>query len=161
MFIFINIWLQNLISYDKFYYIIKLSKYLTRTKSYYVYFAILLYCNTTKFLRMIMVFYLGRGINTLIKNQVKQNRPYNDYPKLIKYFKKQKKSYSFPSQSVQSIYIIYYNYKNLCNNYIIDAYFTFILLLLIITRLYRGLHYCHDMLFSIIFADYLCKFIII
>ena len=71
----------------------------------------------------------------------------------------QKKSYSFPSQSVQSIYIIYYNYKNLCNNYIIDGYFTFILLLLIITRLYRGLHYCHDMLFSIIFAHYLCKFI--
>ncbi len=152
----IIIFLQNSVSYDNFYPIIKLSKLLTRTKSYYFYFVILAYCDKYRLPKILIVFYTGRYINSYLKSVVKQQRPYNDYPSKIKYFKKQKQSYSFPSQSIQSIYIIYNSYKRLCSNYIIDLYFWFILILLIITRLYRGLHYLHDMLFSLILAHVLC-----
>jgi hypothetical protein len=149
--------LQSILNYDYMIYIIKISKFLTKSKSYYIYFAILFYCDYLLFPKVMFIFYISRIINTKIKNIVKQNRPYNDYPDKIKFFKKRKDSYSFPSQSVQCMYIIYYSYKKLCNVYWIDVYFYTIIILLIITRLYRGLHYLHDTIFSLLISKLLCK----
>lgn len=157
---YIIILLQSTLDYEYMQYVIKISKFLTRTKSYYIYFIVLCYCNYTILPRVILTFYLSRYINTKLKYKVKQQRPYNDFPEVIKFFKKQKNSYSFPSQSTQSIYIIYYSYKSSCSNYIIDLYFWSILLLLIFTRLYRGLHYLHDMVFSLVFSNIMCRLLI-
>ena len=140
------------IPYKNFKYIIKLSKNLTKRKYYFIYFFIILYYNTYLFIKCIITFYISRYINILIKNTIKQKRPYNEYPNQIKWFKKQKTSYSFPSQSIQTICIIYFAFIENCNYIFIHIYFLFIIMLLTVTRMYRGLHYLHDILLSIWFA---------
>ena len=157
--LFSIVWLQTYLPTEAITPIISISKNLTRTKNYYIYFLILFYCNPYKFPKMFIIFYISRSLNTIIKNLVKQNRPYNDYPTFITYYKKKKDSYSFPSQSVQTMYIIYKSYNQLCSNYLIDLYFGFVLFILILTRLYRGLHYIHDIIFSIIMALVLFYFL--
>ena len=157
---YLIILLQSSFDYENMQYVIRISKYLTKTKSYYIYFGILCYCNYVILPRVLLTFYISRYINTKIKYKIKQKRPYNDFPELIKYYKKRKDSYSFPSQSTQSIYIIYYSYNTSCSYYFIDLYFWSILVLLMFTRLYRGLHYLHDMLFSLLFANVMCMLII-
>lgn len=140
------------IPYEKFKFFIKLSKNLTKQKYYYIYFFIILYYDTFLFIKCIITFYISRYINLDIKGSIKQERPYNEYPNQIRWFKKQKYSYSFPSQSIQTICIIYFTYIEYCNSIFIHMYFLFIIALLAITRMYRGLHYLHDILLSIWFA---------
>lgn len=140
------------IPYKKFKYIIKLSKKLTKRKYYFIYFLIILYYDTYLFIKCIITFYISRFINLSIKNTIKQKRPYNEFPNEINWYKKQKNSYSFPSQSIQTICIIYFAFIENCNSIFIHIYFLFIIFLLSITRMYRGLHYLHDILLSIWFA---------
>ena len=68
-------------------YVIRISKCLTKTKSYYIYFGILCYCNYIILPRVLFIFYISRYLNTIIKYKIKQKRPYNDYPNVIKYYK--------------------------------------------------------------------------
>ena len=104
---------------------------------------------------------ISHNIRSLIKLYTKCLRPYNKYPNLIKYYYKKKKSYSFPSQSVINISVIYNticNY-NIINNVNTNIYFHIfyysLLFSLAITRLYRGLHYPHDIIISYFMGDWI------
>ena len=138
-------------TYESAHKYIKISKKLTKTNRYYIYFFILFYYNYLLFIKTVLVFYASRIINTFIKNKIKQKRPYNNYTH-IKYYNKQKDSYSLPSQSIQSIVIVYNAYKMIFNSLFIDIYFGFIIGLLCITRMFRGLHYPHDFIISWLIA---------
>ena len=142
------IWMfQCYYKYENVYKYIKLSKILTKTNRYYIYFLIILYYNYLLFVKTLILFYSSRIINTFIKNKIKQKRPYNEFSQ-IKYYHKHKISYSLPSQSIQSILIVYNSFKIIFNTIFIDIYFCFIVGLLCITRIFRGLHYPHDFIIS-------------
>ena len=90
MLISINIFLQNLFEYNDLLPFIKISKFLTRKTFYFIYLLIIVYCNPSKILSIIFSFYISRLLNTILKNLLKQERPYNKYPYKIKYYKKKK-----------------------------------------------------------------------
>ena len=140
--------------------IIKISKFLTRKYSYYFYFGLILLKDIYGGLLLIVFFNLVRQFNIFLKGQVRQARPYNMFPELITYYKRQKHTLSFPSQSIQSCLVIstlmthYYPY------YFVSLYFNSCLSMLALTRIYRGLHYPHDIIISYLFASYLLKYYI-
>ena len=111
----------------------------------------MLYFDQYIFIRTVFVFYLSRLVTNYIKTVTKQPRPYNSYVS-INYLTKHKTSYSFPSQSTMSAIIVYNAYKNVEAGWLFDYYFGSIIVLLVMTRIYRGLHYPHDCLLSIILA---------
>ena len=145
--------IQYLVSYENMTQIIFWSKRLTKVKSYYFYFGILALGNYTIAIYTYIVFFIQRYIVNFMKYLVCQERPYNKYPNTIKWFKKHNTSYSFPSQSVACLTLIYNSYILVFPYYIVDLYFYIILGLLFWTRLYRGLHYVHDLLFSLILGN--------
>ena len=150
---FINL-LQK-IDYKYVVYILKLSKLLTKNRIYLL--SILLY-DYVVCINTIISYYMARILVTLIKNVCKQERPYNKHQDKIKYFKKQKSSYCYPSQSVVSTCIIYYNLRGVVNSIYLDYYFYMLLTLLTFTRSYRGLHYLHDILSSVILSKLVYTF---
>jgi membrane-associated phospholipid phosphatase len=125
------------------------SKKITKTNRYYVYLLGLLYQNPKIFSETVLVFYLCRTVTNCIKMYLKQPRPYNSYTN-IRYLTKHKTSYSFPSQSMMSAVIVYHAYQRVGLGWISNYYFGSIILLLAITRIYRGLHYPHDMVVSLV-----------
>ena len=152
-------WYQNCIPYRYIYPIIKLSKLLTKRYTYYLYFIIIAINNWYLVIFGYIVFLLIRYFNIVIKHCVCQQRPYNKYPTLIRYFRRQKNSYSFPSQSTQSITYIYHIMYDLYPSIYTTIYFMGIILLLLLTRTYRGLHYPHDIIVSYLFTISICNWI--
>jgi len=127
---------------------IHFSKKITKTNRYYIYLGGLLFFDITIFWKTVVIFYLSRFLTLILKNYLKQPRPYNSYNE-IRYLSKPKTSYSFPSQSMVSAVIVYHSYRRIGLGWISDYYFGFIMMLLSITRIYRGLHYPHDMIVSL------------
>ena len=151
--------LQLTLNYKTINYLILITKLFTRRKIFFVYFIILFFYNFLFFLSHIFFFYLSRIILTKIKNYIKQPRPYIEYENTITYFKKRKISFSFPSQSMQSLIFIYCSFNYLfANNIFIHLYFVTLTLLLSLTRMYRGLHYPHDFIFSIFYSKIFFNF---
>jgi hypothetical protein len=149
---------QQVISYSDMYPIIKISKLLTKRKNYYIYFGLILLKDIYVGILTIIYFNIIRQFNIYIKNLVKQDRPYNMFPDEICYYTKKKNTLSFPSQSIQSwviVYnIIYYYYPY----YYVKLYSILCLSILGFTRIYRGLHYPHDIIISYLFASYISKY---
>ena len=151
---------QHSVSFKKLTPLVKISKCLTRKHMYFFYLLIIFANNYYSFLQASLTFYLFREINTMIKTRMKQLRPYNYFPDQIRYYQKQKASYSFPSQSVQSITTVYY-FINLCYPYfMVDLYFGSILTMLYFTRIYRGLHYPHDIIITYVLTNQILKYLI-
>lgn len=100
---------------------------------------------------------VSRGTIHIIKTLVRIPRPYETYPTLVKSDKKKMNTFSFPSQSMQSIAIVYgaifYQWH---------MFHIYYLLLAIIgmSRIYRGLHYPYDVLISFFLGDYLQRYFI-
>lgn len=157
--------LQKYCDHSIIFNIVYFNKYLTCLKSMYLYLSIILYYDFYLFLYMISSLYSSRTTNYYIKNYFKKARPYNRNPLYIKYFNKKKESYSFPSQSILNISVFYntiyyYNEYNTYSWFIFFQYSYYILLLsLSITRMYRGLHYPHDIIISYLYGLFLVQFI--
>lgn len=142
--------------------LIRISKLCTRKYSYYAYMICLGSKDAFTFAKTVIIFYSSRYLNTTLKTLVQQPRPYNEYPETIAYFDKCKHSLSFPSQSIQTLWIIrhafYISYDDI-PMYISQIYFILLLTIVSTTRMYRGLHYLHDIAGSILIANILCIFI--
>lgn len=144
-------------------------KYLTSFNSISVYLSIALYYDIYLFMYIVFALCISRKTNYYIKNYYKKQRPYNRNPEYITYYKKRKYSYSFPSQSILNISIIYntiyyYNlYKFSYNKYIwyecISYIYYILFVLLSITRMFRGLHYPHDIIISYLYSIFIVKLI--
>lgn len=148
----------QLLDYEYAKYIIQLSKFLTKRKIHYIYLCIFLYYGLFYFLHTLTIYYLSRFFVLAIKSYIKQYRPYYDYPDRIKYYKKMKDSYCFPSQSIVNLCIIYFCFNELCHSIYLDYYFYFLVLLQTFTRSYRGLHYLHDIFYSFLLSIILYLF---
>ena len=146
--------LQNSIKYNNIIIIIKYTKYITRKWNVLYFIFVTLYFNWLLSIKLGLGIFISRTSNYYIKNYYKAERPYNRFPEVIKYYKKKKKlSYSFPSQSIQNITVLYYIYQP--NMYIIQLLYWFIFMTISITRIFRGLHYPHDILFSYLYAYFI------
>lgn len=138
--------------------LIFITKLFTRRKIFFVYFIILYFHNCKLFLHTVTHFYLSRYILSYIKHAAQQKRPYIEYSNTITHFNKRKESFSFPSQSMQSITFIYYSFDKIYhNNFYFHFYFITLSILLAFTRMYRGLHYPHDFIFSIFYSKLFFK----
>ena len=148
---------QQSIDYDNIYPIIKISKVLTKRYCYYIYFSFIFIQNFKHGIYFCIYFNSVRALTNIIKNNIRQIRPYNKYPDTINYYKKRKDSLSFPSQSIQSTVTIYYILYYYYPFRITQIYFNSIIGMLFCTRIFRGLHYPHDMLVSYLIASLLIK----
>ena len=138
--------------------IVYVTKACTSKHAYWSYMLLLLGHYPSIGVQTAGLFYLSRRLNTVLKHLVRQPRPYNEYPHMILYFKKRKRSLSFPSQSVQSLWIIRDAVGRMPTRHALPmlVYFTAVLAGVCLTRMYRGLHYPHDFLFSLLLAQALC-----
>lgn len=150
--------IQHYFKYNDLSLLIYTTKYLTTKNNIFIFITFVFIKDFIIGSKLICGIILSRTSNYYIKNYYKALRPYNKFPGAIKYFKKKKKySYSFPSQSIQNITIIYYI---ICpTNYYIILLYWFVISSLSITRLYRGLHYPHDIVFSYILCKYYASLI--
>lgn len=141
--------------------LIRISKLCTKKHTYYAYMILLLYNTPPIFVRTVATFYLSRSLNTALKSIARQPRPYNEYPATIAYFDKRKQSRSFPSQSIQTLWIVRCAFQRsaIQGEVLIQIYFVLIMLAVSLTRMYRGLHYMHDIVGSILIANTLCMLI--
>ena len=134
------------------------NKYLTSLNSIILYLSFILYHDTNLFMYIVLSLYTSRTTNRYIKNYCKKERPYNRNPGYIKYFIKRKQSYSFPSQSILNISVFYNTlyYYNVYNDYVWFNLISYVYYLLFaslsITRMYRGLHYPHDIIISYLYS---------
>jgi hypothetical protein len=151
---------------------IAFSKICTKRYAYFVYMGVV--CSVHPLLggQTIMLFYLSRQVVMVLKHVVRQGRPYNEYPTSILYFHKRKHTYSFPSQSVVSLGIVRLAVGRCMTLAAVaapppfwfawtDAYFTVVLVAVALTRIYRGLHYVHDMLCSALLARVLFGVVVV
>lgn len=152
---------QQKIDYERMYPLIKISKILTKKYTYYFYFSLIFFQDIYRGLICVIFFNLVRQLNIFLKYRIVQRRPYNRYPDKISFYKKRKETLSFPSQSIQSCLIIYTLIYHYYPYYLVKYYFTFLLTILATTRIYRGLHYPHDILISYLFARLLIKYYLI
>lgn len=147
-------YLQSNISYSYIKPLISFNKYSTSKKCILSFTGLFILFDIKLFTKLSIGLFLSRTSNHYIKYYFKADRPYNKYPNKIKFYKKKKKlSYSFPSQSIQNITIIYY----ICNpaNYIFIYYYWYLIIMIGLTRMFRGLHYLHDIIFSYFLCYYL------
>lgn len=151
--------IENLqkIDYEYMRYIILLSKHLTKRKVHCFYLLIFLYYSFDIFCKVMIIYYSSRYFVLAVKMLIRQNRPYIDYPERIKWYQKKKYSYSFPSQSIVNLSTIYLSINELCESIYLDFYFLFLFFLIILTRSYRGLHYIHDIIYSIALSFIISK----
>ena len=100
---------------------------------------------------------VSRGAIHIIKTLVRIPRPYETYPTFVKSDKKKMNTYSFPSQSMQSIAIVYGAISDQLNMF--HIYYS-LLAVIGMSRIYRGLHYPYDLLISFFLGDYLQRYFI-
>mmetsp|Transcript_15215 Transcript_15215/g.20125 ORF Transcript_15215/g.20125 Transcript_15215/m.20125 type:complete len:214 (-) Transcript_15215:3399-4040(-) len=155
--------IQKCISYEKASGIVRLSKVCTRKSAYVILTIILaLVLPRARYAEIVISFLVSRKLNDYLKETIKQPRPYVSFPHLVKYFGKRKLSYSFPSQSVQTLSLAVWIFRQLSlqeENFFISliafccmGYFIAATFLVASVRMYRGLHYPHDIFSSILLA---------
>ena len=156
--------LQRAARYESVEPLVRLTKACTRRGAYAAYATVLLgACARTRYAELALAFVLSRRLNEGLKKWANQPRPYVEFPGQVSYFKKRKMSFSFPSQSVQTLAIAYCAF----HDYPVDVPLTYygsivrsigscyvaaLIFLVAIVRIYRGLHYPHDVIVSLLIA---------
>lgn len=159
--------LQKYLILNQVNYVSSLNKYLTSRNSIILYLSFIFYHDVNLFIYIVLSLYTSRTTTHYIKNYCKKERPYNRNPGYIKYFIKRKYSYSFPSQSILNISVFYNSiyYYNIYNEYLWFQFMTYIYYMLFIslsiTRMYRGLHYPHDIIISYLYGIFVVRFIML
>lgn len=154
--------MQRATDYDVMEPLIKLTKTCTRRSAYLAYGAALVgACPRSRYAELVVAFVCSRRLNEWLKKTVRQPRPYCEFPATVAYFKKKKASHSFPSQSVQTLCVAW------CA--LVDSpepdgagalflvrlgtyYFAALMMLVGAVRIYRGLHYPHDVVAAVLIA---------
>ena len=136
---------------------IRWCKRCTTRRAYWAYMLWVACVDARLGVRTIVGFYLSRSVNAGLKHACDQARPYNAYPITVTFFGKRKRSPSFPSQSVQTMWFMRCAMHRAVSGHMApwlvwQGYFVFVVAILACTRLYRGLHYPHDMLGSLLLA---------
>lgn len=123
---------------------IKLSKYLTKDKNQYKIILLSSFISPRFALKLYLLHSLSNYLNKKFKSVLKIKRPFQTFK--LKYDREKPGSYSFPSNTIQKSFILYYlilkEIDYLFLIYPILGYITFI-------KLIRALHYPHDILFSL------------
>ena len=134
---------------NKYKYFINKTKIFTSLKyQKWIYFFFIIFLPIKLSSKILISIIIARYIILNIKKKIKIKRPFI-YNKNLKFTGKRKdKSYSFPSMSIVGITILYGNLSNNYNNIFINNLYYFIFLFVSITRIFRGLHYFHDILIS-------------
>ena len=130
---------------------IYLSKQTTKTRRYYVYLFGLGWFQPWIGVITTASLYLGRLVTNQVKLWVQQPRPYNSYSE-VEFLLRQKHTYSFPSQSTMSAMTCLLGYRRAGYGWWSNYYFGVLLFILGTTRVYRGLHYPHDLVASMALA---------
>ncbi|KAJ1456320.1 hypothetical protein M885DRAFT_517806 [Pelagophyceae sp. CCMP2097] len=153
--------LQRFISYDAVEPVVKLTKLLTRRSAYATYAAALLgACSAQRCAELAIAYLLSRKLNGRLKRWASQPRPYVEYPADVLHYKKRKSSNSFPSQSIQTLCITLCAFMDCRAGGLADVwaatvgvwYLSMLIATVAIIRIFRGLHYPHDILASMTIA---------
>tara|TARA_X000000368_G_C22601894_1_gene524046 strand:- start:35 stop:526 length:492 start_codon:yes stop_codon:yes gene_type:complete len=108
--------------------------------------------------KQIRNFLIGIFSTIILKNFFRRKRPFKNYQSIKNYDKKYFDEYSFPSgHSFTAFYIALV----LCckiNNLIVKNTILVISLIISLSRVYLGVHYASDVLFSLILARYIINF---
>ena len=147
--------LQGMASYETVEPVVKMTKAATRKGAYVAYGAVLVgACPRARYAELALAFVVSRRVNETLKKWISQPRPYVEFPS-VNYFKKRKLSHSFPSQSVQTLCIAWCAFHDMDGGSIRtfgSAYVAILIFFVAIVRIYRGLHYPHDVLCSLLIA---------
>jgi len=151
--------LQRAVEFEHAEPLIKLTKVCTRRGAYAAYAAAFLgACPRSRYAELVVAFVVSRRLNEWLKKTVAQPRPYVEFPEDVVFFKKRKTSHSFPSQSVQTLTIAWCAFVDpapgqqalvLC---LCSWYVAALIALVAVVRVYRGLHFPHDVLVSFVVA---------
>mmetsp|Transcript_10831 Transcript_10831/g.32579 ORF Transcript_10831/g.32579 Transcript_10831/m.32579 type:complete len:226 (-) Transcript_10831:370-1047(-) len=151
--------LQRAASYESMEPLVKLTKACTRRGAYAAYGAVVLgACPRKRYAELAVAFVVSRRVNEALKQWASQARPYVEFPGTVAYFKKRKLSHSFPSQSVQTLCVAWCAFHNDEDSWSgsvrrFGSYYVALLICLVaVVRVYRGLHYPHDVLCSLAIA---------
>jgi len=145
--------LQGAAAYASVEPLVKVTKACTRRGAYAMYGAVLLgSCPRSRYAELAAAFVLSRRANEALKAWVSQPRPYVEFPEAVTFFKKRKLSHSFPSQSVQTLCIALCAFRDNGDGLSRAAsyYVAALIFLVAVVRVYRGLHYPHDVLASLL-----------
>lgn len=135
---------------------VKLTKTLTRRSAYAVYCAAAFAaCSRARFLQLGVAYVVSRRLNEILKKAILQPRPYCEFSDDVTFFRKKKSSQSFPSQSVQTLAIAWYAFADQNHHIVVKFcawYIAALIALVALVRIYRGLHYPHDIAASVFVA---------
>ena len=148
---------------DKYGIIDIISKYLSSRKYQSIYFLLLFtfyflnFINIQVFILPLIKILFVRYLSFKLKLYLQKNRPFVNNYKLLLNAKdiKKNKSYSFPSNSIVNTFSFYYIVFNDIINHIIQInllnYIIYIFVIIVgYTKIRRGLHYIHDVIFSVL-----------
>lgn len=154
--------LQRATDFDGIEPLIKLTKTCTRRSAYVAYVAALVgACPRSRYAELAVAFVCSRRLNEWLKKTVRQRRPYCEFPATVAYFKKKKASHSFPSQSVQTLCVAWCAFVDSpdpdgpLGRFLVRLgtyYFAALMMLVAVVRIYRGLHYPHDVVAAVLIA---------
>ena len=108
--------------------------------------------------KQIKNFLIGIFGTIILKNFFRRKRPFRNYHSIKNYDKKYFDEYSFPSGHRFTAFFVALVLCCKINNLILKNIIIIVSLVISLSRVYLGVHYASDVLFSLVLARYLVNF---
>ena len=103
-------------------------------------------------------FFIGIIITLILKNTIRRKRPFKNYKGIVNYDNKFFDEYSFPSGHSFTAFFIALAVSCKINNTFIKNIIIINAFIVSLSRVYLGVHYISDIMFSLFMAKYLVNY---